>query len=137
VTHAIQKCDAVNEKCHGYHCAMLAIPENTMKIPPATRGNNPTRSTRSLIRLAGGNDTNRGQTTQSLASNTGIDAIPDATWMPWLIRYRPIGRVGMGNQDCGCCCRCENSPVTKHTLKRIPSEAPSQAATRSSRNALA
>ena len=46
VTHAIQKWAAGNPNRHGYHWAMLAIPENTMKMPPATSGNSPIRSTK-------------------------------------------------------------------------------------------
>ena len=35
VTHAIQKWEAVKENRHGYHWAMLATPENAMKMPAA------------------------------------------------------------------------------------------------------
>ena len=79
VTQAIQKWEAVNEKRHGYHWAMLATPENAMKMPPPTSGNRPMRSTRWLARLTGGRATNRGQTSHSLAMSTGTDAMPAAT----------------------------------------------------------
>ena len=86
VTHAIQKWVAVNENRHGYHCAMLATPEKTMKMLPATSGNSPTRSTRWAIPLTAGQATNRGQMTHSLAIRTGTDAIPAATWIPCVSR---------------------------------------------------
>ena len=124
VTKAIQKWEAVNENRHGYHWAMLATPENTMKIPPPTSGNRPIRSTTLLARLTAGRATNRGHTTHSLATSTGTEAMPATTWMPWLRRYRPAGRAGIGSHAWGCCCRCEYSPVTKQMLNRIPSEAP-------------
>ena len=99
VTHAIQKWEAVNANRHGYHWAMLATPENTMKIPPPTSGNRPIRSTTSLARFTAGRETNRGQTTHSLAMSTGTEAMPAATWMPWLSRYSPAGRAGMGSHE--------------------------------------
>ena len=68
VTHAIQKWEAVKEKGQGYHWAMLATPENTMNTPPPTRGSRPSRSTRCPALRTGGKDRNRGQTTQSLAT---------------------------------------------------------------------
>ncbi len=103
VTQAIQKWAAGKPKCHGYHWAILATPENTMKIPPATRGKMPMRSTRSRTRRTGGKDRNRGQTTHSLASSTGNEAMPHATCIPWDTRNNPVGREGTGSQDRGCC----------------------------------
>ena len=88
------------------------------------------------MRRPGGNDTNRGQTTQSLASSTGTEAIPLATCTPWVKRNRPAGRAGTGSHDTGCWCRWENSPVTKQVVNSTPREAPSQAARRSSRSGL-
>ncbi len=76
----------MNENFHGYHKAMLATPEKVMKIPPATSGKRPMRSTRWLARLAGGKATNRGQTSHSLAISTGTDAIPLTTCRPWVNR---------------------------------------------------
>ena len=67
----------MKENRHGYHWAMLATPENVMKMPPATSGNRPMRSTRSTDALATGKETNRGQTTHSLAISTGTEAMPD------------------------------------------------------------
>ena len=107
VTHAIQKWAAGKAKCQGYHWAMLAIPENTMNTPPATRGNSPMRSTMWVRRLAGGKARKRGHTTQSLARSTGREAIPVATCTPWVRRYRPAGRAGTGNHDSGCWWRWE------------------------------
>src|SRR5438270_3856990 len=115
---------------------MLAIPENTMKIPPATRGKSPIRSTRWATFLIGGSETNRGHTTHSLARRIGIEAIPAATCRPWVTRYRPAGRAGTGSQLSGCWCRWEYSPVTKQIENKMPSDAPSHAARRSSRRAL-
>ena len=40
----------------------------------------------SLTRRNGGQATNRGHTTQSLAISTGTDAMPAATWVPWVSR---------------------------------------------------
>jgi len=44
------------------------------------------RSTRWLARLTAGKATNRGHTNHSFATRTGTDAMPAATWMPWLRR---------------------------------------------------
>ena len=115
---------------------MLATPLNTMKIPPVTRARIPSRSTASATRRPGGNDTNRGHTTQSLATSTGREAMPLATCSPCVNRNRPAGRAGTGSQDSGCWWRWENSPVTKQVVNSTPREAPSQAASRSSRSGL-
>ena len=112
---------------------MLATPVQTMKIPPPTRASSPIRSTTSLGRRNGGTDSRRGQTSQSLATSTGTEAIPAATWRPWVKRNRPAGRAGTGNQLIGCWWAWENRPVTKQIVKRRPRAAPSQAARRSSR----
>lgn len=79
VTQAIQKCEAVKENRHGCHWAMFATPENTIQMLPATSARIPMRSTRCASPLTGGKERNRGQTSQSLASRTGTDAIPVAT----------------------------------------------------------
>ena len=65
---------------------MLATPLPTMEIPPVTRARMPSRSTASAMRRPGGKDTKRGQTTQSLATSTGSEAMPQATWSPWVNR---------------------------------------------------
>jgi hypothetical protein len=126
----------VKENRQGYHWAMLATPLNTMKMPPVTRARIPSRSTASAMRRPGGNDTNRGHTTQSLARSTGSEAIPQATCRPWVSRNSPAGRAGTGSQESGCWWMWENRPVTKQIVNRTPRLAPSQAARRSSRSGL-
>jgi hypothetical protein len=111
---------------------MLATPENTMNTPPPTNGSSPTRSTASARWRAGGTDSRRGHTTQSLAASSGIDAMPVATCTPCVTRYKPTGRVGIGNQLWGCCCRWENRPVKKQVENRMPNATPRTAARRSS-----
>src|SRR6266700_1764062 len=80
----------------------------------------------------GGHANSFGNTTQSLASRSGIDASPVATCTPWVTRYRPAGRDGHWNQLGGSWIRCESTPVTKHTVNVTPSATPRMAALRSS-----
>src|SRR3989441_12913383 len=100
-TQAVQKGGGVKENRQGYHWAMFATPLKTMKIPPVTRARIPSRSTASATRRPGGNDTNRGHTTQSLATSTGREAMPLATCSPCVNRNRPAGRGGAGRQGSG------------------------------------
>src|SRR2546425_13209762 len=100
-TQAVQKGGGVKENRQGYHWAMFATPLKTMKIPPVTRARIPSRSTASATRRPGGNDTKRGHTTQSLATRTGREAIPLATWRPCVSGNSPAGRAGTGRQEGG------------------------------------
>ena len=66
-------------------------------MPPVTRARIPSRSTASAMRRPGGNDTNRGHTTQSLASSTGQGGDP-AGHVQALGEPEQPGRAGRNRQ---------------------------------------
>ena len=71
---------------HGYHRNVLSVPLTSRKMPPPTRGNNMARSMAWPTSRTAGRIQKRGATTQSLATRSGIDASPVATWRPWVTR---------------------------------------------------
>ncbi len=58
-----------------------------------------------------GRSNSLGHTDLSLTTISGIAAMPERTWRPWVTRYSQTGRVGQTNQGCGCWMRWLINPV--------------------------
>jgi hypothetical protein len=86
VIHAAQKWARGKKNDHGYQPATLAVPDSSRNRAPPTSGSSARRSTAWRADRAGGHSTKRGWTTQSLASSSGIVAVPVVTWTPWVMR---------------------------------------------------
>jgi hypothetical protein len=86
VTHAAQKWARGKKNDHGYQPATLAVPETRRNSAPPTSGRSASRSTAWSAERAGGHSTNRGWTTHSLASSSGMAAVPVVTWTPCVMR---------------------------------------------------
>ena len=65
---------------------MLISPVATSKTAAATRTRIDSRSSPCRTERTGGQDHSFGETVHSLASSSGMVAMPVATWMPWLSR---------------------------------------------------
>jgi hypothetical protein len=84
VSHATQWWAVGKKTGRGYHRKMLATPLASMNSDPATSGIRLSRSRAWATPRTGGHRNRWGKTAQSLASRSGIAAIPVATWTPWV-----------------------------------------------------
>ena len=130
--HAAQRCAFGKKNAHGYHRAVLAMPETRRKTEPPTSGSRARRSRACPIDRTGGHSTSFGATTHSLARRRGTVAKPVTTCRPWVTRYSPAGRDGSVSHDGSVCSRCEYAPVRAQIVNANPRATPSRAATRSS-----
>jgi hypothetical protein len=80
--------------------------------------------------FSGGQRNNSGNTDQSLAASSGMEATPAVTWMPCVAAYSHTGRVGKSIQPGGSCRTWLKSPVTKQTANAMPSQRPSTTVSR-------
>jgi len=74
----------VKKKWNQYQWNTLATPVMSWNSAPPTRGSKVSLSTALATPVTAGQTKNRGQTVHNLANRRGIDAMPVATWTPWV-----------------------------------------------------
>ena len=85
-THATAQCTRVKAKPHGYHWKTFITPVLTWNRAEPIRTATEPRSTACTTPRTGGHSNSLRYTENSLASSSGTQARPVATWVPWLSR---------------------------------------------------